>query len=71
MGVMSERHSQLQEHTNEYGYPETYLVDEDGSKTVVCSQCTCRVMPNRGQGMICDTCRESGGLKLDGRLLRR
>lgn len=57
MSVMSERHSQLVERTNEHGHPQTYLVDEEGGPdTVVCAQCTAYVRPNVGQGTICTDC---------------
>lgn len=56
MSVMSERHSQLEKRTNEHGFPQMYLVEEGQENIAVCAQCTCYVMPNRGQGMICDTC---------------
>ena len=38
--------------TNDYGYKQ--LVDEEGRP--ICAQCHACVMPNRGQGMICDCC---------------
>lgn len=38
--------------TNEYGFKQ--VIDEEGSP--ICAQCHACVMPNRGQGMICDHC---------------
>lgn len=56
MGVMSERESMLRQGTNEFGFPQTYLEDEGEASIPVCSNCTAMVMPNRGQGTICDSC---------------
>ena len=43
------------EMTNEYGHLQTYMQDE-ASLFPVCSSCHAMVMPNRGQGMLCDQC---------------
>lgn len=42
--------------TNEHGFPQTMQHDGRGKYVPVCSSCKACVMPNRGQGTICDTC---------------
>jgi hypothetical protein len=44
------------EETNEHGFPQTMQHDGQGKYFPVCSDCRACVMPNRGQGMICDAC---------------
>ncbi|MBK6616356.1 hypothetical protein [Ottowia sp.] len=46
------RGTPAEEVTNEHGFPQ--MVDEEGSP--ICASCAAAVMPNRGQGMICDQC---------------
>lgn len=42
---------------NQYGFPQTFQRSGDDTADIpVCAQCHACVMPNRGQGMICDAC---------------
>jgi hypothetical protein len=40
---------------NEFGHPQMYQRTLKGD-IPICAQCQCCVMPNRGQGTICDHC---------------
>ncbi len=45
------------EKENEAGFPQYYQVcSKTGDEYPVCIQCKSMVLPNRGQGMICDKC---------------
>lgn len=44
------------EFTNEHGFPQMMQHGGKGQYFAVCCQCKACVMPNRGQGMICDQC---------------
>jgi hypothetical protein len=43
------------EGTNDYGYPQVFQYTGQGYMPV-CAQCNAAVTPNRGGGMLCDTC---------------
>jgi hypothetical protein len=45
--------NQFEEITNQYGFRQVVFVED---QVPCCAQCHAYIMPNRGQGMICDTC---------------
>ena len=51
---------------NEHGFVDCLLVEDgevarflSGKPITVCPQCMAHVMPNRGQGCLCDSCNHS------------
>ncbi len=65
-GVHEETHDEGQttmELINEHGFNDYVLVENgeivrfaSGKPMPVCPQCRCHVMPNRGNGCLCDSC---------------
>lgn len=44
------------EHINKHGFPDMLEITANGPSHEVCPQCKSCVMPNRGNGMLCDSC---------------
>lgn len=44
------------EYINKYGFPDMLEITADEHPHEVCPQCKSCVMPNRGNGMLCDAC---------------
>lgn len=53
------------ETTNDYGLPQTMQYDGYGKYFAVCAQCKSCVMPNRGQGTICDKCAHDADIEME------
>lgn len=52
---MSGEDETIFEATNQYGFTQTYLQDGTSARPI-CSSCHALVMPNMGQGTLCDQC---------------
>lgn len=49
--------SKLIDVRNAHGFNDTFIQYDTGEEDgPVCSQCQCCVMPNRGNGTMCETC---------------
>ena len=59
------------EEQNEYGHPQMFELSEDSNKVrswrPVCCSCYADVMPNRGEGMLCQNCFDIDNIHMHGR----